>query len=79
MSEHGKSLSSVTPYQQCITRKNKIQKTSDTLITRKELIQEPVNPRKRAKEDTIPYVETNCSKETTPLFWYKVEYKGDTN
>ena len=49
MSGHVESVSSLTPYQQRIPRKNKRKKTSDTLIARKETIQEPVNPIKRAK------------------------------
>ena len=57
MPGHGESLSSVTPDQQHIPRKNKKRKTSDTLIMRKNNIQEPVNPRERAKENTIPGVE----------------------
>ena len=39
VSGHGESLSSLTPDQQRITRKNKINKTSDTLIVTKETIQ----------------------------------------
>ena len=54
MSGHRESVSSVTSDQQRIPCKNKIMKASDTLITGKETIQEPVNPSKRAKEDTIP-------------------------
>ena len=49
LSGHGESLSSVTPDQQRIPRKNKIKKISDTLIIRKEPIQEPFNPKKMAK------------------------------
>ena len=37
------SLSSVTPDTLCIIRKNKIKKTPDTLIIRKQPIQEPSN------------------------------------
>ena len=36
----------------------------DTPIIRKQPIQEPVNPRKRAKEDTITYAERTIPKET---------------
>ena len=46
LSRHGETLSSETPEQQRIPRKNKKRKTLDTLIIRKECIQEPVNPRK---------------------------------
>ena len=57
MYRHGESLSNRTLDQQVITCKNKINTTSDTSITGKEMIQEPFNPRKRAKEDSIIYVE----------------------
>ena len=57
MSGQRGSLSSVTRYKQHIPRKNKRKKTSETLITGKEIIQEPVNPGKRGKDDTIPDVE----------------------
>ena len=57
MSEHGESLSSVTPNQQSIPCKNKIQKTSDTSIAGKKIIQEHENPSKRAKEDSLPDVK----------------------
>ena len=49
------------------------------MITRKETIQEPSNPSKRAKEDTTPYVENSIPKERTPLFQHKVDFKDDTN
>ena len=75
----GESLSSVTSDQQLIPCKNARNKTSDTLIMRKDPIQEPVNPSKRAKEDNIPDVEKNSPRETTPLFWHKVDYKGENN
>ena len=45
----GESLSSKTPDTLCINRKNKIQKTTDTSIIRKQPIQEPVKPSKREK------------------------------
>ena len=57
MSGHVESVSSLTPYQQRIPRKNKRKKTSDTLITRKETIQEPVNTSKWAKYDNITDLE----------------------
>ena len=79
MSGHGESLSIVTPDQQRITGNNKRKKTSDTLIMRKEPMKEPVNPRKKVKEYTIPDVEKIGPKETTLLFWHKVDYRGDTN
>ena len=46
---HGENLSIVTTDQQHIPCKDKGNKTSDSLIMRKYTIQEPVNPRKRAK------------------------------
>ena len=49
LSGHIESVSSVIPDQQCITSKNKINKTSDTLIMIKETIQEPINPSKGKK------------------------------
>ena len=49
----GESLSSETPDTLCIPCKNKRKKTPDTSIIRKQPIQEPVNPRKRAKEITL--------------------------
>ena len=45
----GESLSSETPDNLRIPRKNKRKKTPGTPIIRKQPIQEPVNPRKRAK------------------------------
>ena len=57
MSGHGESVSSVTTDKQRIPRNNKRKKTSKTLITGKESIQEPDNPSKRAKYDSIPDVE----------------------
>ena len=57
MSGHREILSSVTPDKQHIHRKNKINKTSYTLIKGKEIIQKSDNPRKRAKEASIPDVE----------------------
>ena len=62
-----------------ISRKNKINKTPDTLIIKKEPILEPVNPRKMAKEDTITDVEKLSPKKRSPSFRHKVDYEGDTN
>ena len=62
----GKSLSSVSPDIICIPRNNKIKKTPDTLITRKQPITEPVNPSKRSKENTLTDVEKCSTKETPP-------------
>ena len=79
MSRHIEILSSVTSDQQRIPRKNKINKTSDTSVIRKEPIQEPVNPKKRAKDDTITNIEKCCPKETPTLFRHKVYYRCDNN
>ena len=56
------SHSSETPNTLRIPRKNKRKKTPDTSIIRKQHIQEPVNPKKREKEDTITDVEKYCPK-----------------
>ena len=72
-------LSSETPDTLRITHKNKIKKAPYTQIIRKQHIKEPVNPRKRAKENTLTYVKTNSPKETPPTFWHKVDYEGDNN
>ena len=53
MSGHVKIVSSVAPDKQRIPSKNKIKKTSYTSIKGKESIQEPENPSKRSKEDSI--------------------------
>ena len=57
MSRYGEILTSVTPDKQRIPRKNKRKKTPYTYIKGKEVIQEPDNPSKRAKDDSIPDVE----------------------
>ena len=49
----GDDLAGITPDNLRITHNNKRKKTPYTLIIRTEPIQEPVNPRKRSKEDTI--------------------------
>ena len=57
MSVKGESLLSETPDTVCITRKNKRNKTPDTSIIIKKLIQEPVNTRKRAKDNNLTNAE----------------------
>ena len=57
MSGQGDDLESVTPDNLCIPRKNKRKKNTDTSIIRKKPIQEPVNPRKKAKENNLTDVE----------------------
>ena len=76
---NGESVSSVTPDKQRITCNNKRKKTSETLITGKEIIQESDNPSKRAKEDSIPDVENNNQIKTPAPFNNKEDYTGDTN
>ena len=49
------------------------------MIIRKEPIQEPVNPRKRTKQNTITDAEKNCPKKTPPFFLHKVDYEVNTN
>ena len=57
LSGQGKSLSSETTETLCIHQNNKRKKTPDTQNFRKHHIQEQVNPRKRAKENTLTDVE----------------------
>ena len=78
MSGHRESLPSVPLYQQHIPRKNKRRKTLETVIIRKETIQETFNSRKMEKEDSIHDAE-KLVKKRTRLFFHKVDYKGDTN
>ena len=61
----GDDLVGITPEIPCVPRKNKI-KTSDTLIIRKQLIQERGNPMKNRKEGSITNVEKASHKETPP-------------
>ena len=62
VSGHGESLSSVKPDILPIPCRNKIKETTDTSIIRKEPIKDPVNPRKRAKEINLTYVEKGSPK-----------------
>ena len=75
----GENLSSVSPDTLRIPRWNKIKKNSDTSIIRQQPSKEPVNPRKRAKENTLTDVEKSSPKETTPSFLHKVDYEGDNH
>ena len=43
------------------------------MIIRKQPIPEPVNPRKRSKDDTITDIEKTSPKETPPSFRHKVD------
>ena len=53
LSLQGESLSGEAPDTLLIPRNNKINKTPNTSIIREKPIKEPVNPRKRAKENTF--------------------------
>ena len=53
MSIHGASITTVSPDKERIPRKIKRNKVSENLIKVKESIQEPDNPSKRAKVDSI--------------------------
>ena len=75
----GECLSSVTPYNVCISSYIKRKKTSDTYIIIKQPIKEPVNPRKITQENPFTEVEKGITKETPQSFLNKVDYKGDTN
>ena len=68
MSGQGDDLLGITPDILLIPRKNKIKKNPYTSSNRKEHIQEPVKPRKRAKEDTLTDVEQYIPKKTPPYF-----------
>ena len=46
-------------------------------MIRQQPSKEPVNPRKRAKENTLTDVEEVIPKETPPSFLHKVDYEGD--
>ena len=79
LSGQGEILASVTPDQICIPRKIKWNKTTDSLVIRKEPIRVTVNPRKLSQEDTVTNVE-KCSQHKTPRhFWNKEYDEGDTN
>ena len=53
MSGNGESVSSVTPDKQSIPSQE-FKKTIRKIWSKKKSIQEPDNPSKRAKEDSIP-------------------------
>ena len=63
MSGHGASVSGESPYKQRIPCKNKRNNSLNTLIKRKEIIQEIYNPSKSSKEDIIPDLEKNNPKK----------------
>ena len=65
MSVQGDDLASTSPDNLRIPCKNKRKKTPDTSVIRKEPIVVPVNPSKKAKEDTITDVEKYSLKKTS--------------
>ena len=75
----GESLVSVTPDQQRIPCKNKINKTPYSSVIRKEPIEDTVNPRKISKEDTVTDLEKDSLHKTPPYFLHKLYYEGDTD
>ena len=78
LSGQGESLTSVTPDNICIPSNNKINKNPDTPVIRKERIGDTVNPRTRAKWDTVTDVEKYSLQKTPPYFRHKVDYEGNT-
>ena len=78
MSGHGETLLTVTPDQQRITCKNKRRKTSDTSIIRKILFKNQSTQGEWQKK-YFNWCRKTFPKETPPLFWHKVDYKGHTN
>ena len=74
----GESLSNVTPDNIRISRKKK-RKTPDSLVIRKELIGDTVNPGKIPKDYTVTDVEKYSLHQTPKTFRNKVDYEGDTN
>ena len=55
MYEPEASITTELPDKQCIPHKDKRKNNLYTSIKEKKIIQEPDNPSKRAKEDSIPY------------------------
>ena len=78
MSRPGASVTTASPEKQRITCKYKRNKTSENLIKVKESIQEPENPSKRAKEDSITDGKNIINKKT-PQFEDKEDYIDSTN
>ena len=66
MSRPGASITPVSPDKQRIPCKYLKKKNSETLIKGKEIIQEPDNPSKREKEDSITD-EKNYLKNTLTI------------
>ena len=68
LSGQGESLSSVTPDNLRIPRKNKGKKTPENSVIRKEPIVYKANPRKRAKQYNVTDVEKYSLNKTPPSF-----------
>ena len=49
------------------------------MTIKKQPIQEPVNPRKRAKENNLTDVEKFSPKEAFTWFCHKIDNKADNN
>ena len=79
MFRQGDDLASVIPDQQRTPRKNKIRKSQNILVIRKEFIVGTVNPRKVSKGDAVTDVEKYSLHKTPPCFQHKVDYEDDTN
>ena len=62
---HGESLSNVTPDKQLIPLNNKMKQDLNTSIKGKVSIQEPDKPSKISKQDSIPDVEKQKTKNST--------------
>ena len=73
MSRHVASITTVSPDKELIPRKIKGKKISENLIKGKEIIQEPDNPSKRAKEDSSIDEKNIIQKRTSPTFKNKVD------
>ena len=74
LSGQGESLASVTPDQIYIPRKNKREKTPDSLVIRKKPTGDTVNPRKRSQYHTVTDVEKGSQHKTPWYFWNKEYY-----
>ena len=68
MSGLGESLSSVTPDQQLISRKNRINKTPDSSVLRKDPIGYTVKHRKISQEDNVIDPEKGSQHKTSRPF-----------
>ena len=67
MSRLGASVTTVSSDKQRIPRKIKRKKTSETLIKGKYIIQEPDNPSKRPKENSITGEKNIIIKNTSTI------------